>query len=82
MKYTVTYAFNTPHYGDFEVEADSPEEAQLKVLSMWHKDEIDLICEPEPMLSDDYRIVSIEDENGECVDDGFDLPSQGVSANA
>jgi hypothetical protein len=76
MKYTVTYGFDCPAYGETDIEAESPEQAADIARTMFLNES--LICgwEYEPSVGcENYRVVSIVDENRQTVDDGFDLPS-------
>lgn len=74
MKFIVTYAFDCPCYGQIEIEAETAEQAAEKARQ-WHRDD-KLIgsWSAEPVVGcDNYRVVSITEETGEVVVDGFSL---------
>jgi uncharacterized protein with ATP-grasp and redox domains len=74
MKYTIDWAFDCSCYGTTEIEATSEEDAVRQVREM-HASELlftDYEAAPELGMTNE-RVVLITDENGECVDDGFDF---------
>jgi hypothetical protein len=74
MRYTIEYAFDVSCYGSVDIEAFSPEEARQKAIELHKADSLMDEWNPEPEVgTSDHRIVSIEDEDGEVVDDGFSL---------
>jgi hypothetical protein len=76
-KYTITYAFDCPCYGNVEIDADSPEHAAEIAKQMYKEDTLIDTWDASPEAGcENYRVVSIAGDNDgivEVVDDGFDL---------
>lgn len=71
-KYTVSYAVDVPCYGEIEIDANSPQDAEQKTKQMHLMGELINEFEPLGELGENERVVSITTKD-ECVSDGFDL---------
>lgn len=73
-KYIVTYGFECPCYGDTSVAADNVEQAVEIIKKEFVADTLIEGWDPNPDVGcENYRVVTIEDEDGVVVSAGFPL---------